>query len=55
MYLSTVTRPDMAFTISRLASGFQRPTKGLWERVKRALRYLNGSTHILGIGGQINP
>ncbi len=43
MYLSTVTRPDIAFTVGRLASGFSKPTKGLWERTKRALRYLNGS------------
>ncbi len=43
MYLSTATRPGMAFTVGRLASGFHRPTRGLWERAKRALRYLNGS------------
>ncbi len=43
MYLSTVTRPDIAFVVGRLASGVSKPTKELWERVKRVLRYVNGS------------
>ncbi len=43
MYLSTMTRPDLSFTVGRLASGFQKPTKGHWERTKRDLRYLNGT------------
>ncbi len=43
MYLSTVTRPDIAFAVGRLASGASKPTKELWERVKRVLRYVNGS------------
>ncbi len=54
MYLSTVTRPDIAFVVGRLASGVSKPTKGLWERVKRVLRYLNGSkdAHIKYTGHQ---
>ncbi len=43
MYLNTMTRPDLVFMASRLASGFQKPTKGQWERMKRALCYLNGT------------
>ncbi len=43
MYLSTMTRPDLAFAVGRLASGIQKPTRGQWERTKRVLRYLNGT------------
>ncbi len=43
MYLSTVSRPDIAFAVGRLAAGFREPTTGLWERAKRVLRYINGS------------
>ncbi len=42
MYLSTVTRPDIAYAVGRLSSGSSSPTRGLWERKKRLLRYLNG-------------
>ncbi len=49
MYLSTMKMPDLTFTVGRLTSGFNKPTKGLWERAKRALRYLNGSrSHHIG-------
>ncbi len=43
MYLATITRPDIAYTIWRLSAGISSPTWGLWERMKRLLRYLNGS------------
>ncbi|MCP4314863.1 MAG: hypothetical protein GY789_02175, partial [Hyphomicrobiales bacterium] len=43
MYLSTMTRPDISFTVGRLASGASFPTRGLWERMKRLLRYLRGT------------
>ncbi len=56
MYLSTVKRPDLAFTVGRLASGFHKPTKGLWERAKRALRYLKGSkSHHIGYSRSSGP
>ncbi len=42
MYLSTVIRQNITFTVDRLAPRFRKPTKGLWERPTRALRYLNG-------------
>ncbi len=45
MYLSTITKPDIAFAVGRVASGMTAPTKGLWVRVKRILRYLSGTVH----------
>ncbi len=42
-YLSNGTRPDLAWAVARLASGISAPTKGERERVKRVLRYLNGT------------
>ncbi len=45
MYLSTITRPDISFAVGRAASGMSAPTKGLWMRVKRILRYLSGTTN----------
>ncbi len=43
MYLSTMTRPNIAFAVGRLATGASIPTRGLWERMKRLLRYLRGT------------
>ncbi len=43
MYLSTISRPDLAFAIGRLASGFKQPTVEMWERMKRVLKYLNAT------------
>ncbi len=48
MYLSTATRPDIAFVVGRLSSSMSAPTKGAWNRLKRVLKYLNG-TKKLGI------
>ncbi len=45
MYLSTVTRPDISFAVGRVASGMSAPTRGVWIRVKRILRYLSGTTN----------
>ncbi len=35
-----MTRPGLVFMVSRLASGFQKPTKGQWKRMKWAPCYL---------------
>ncbi len=43
MYLSTVARPDIALAMGRLACGMTTPTCQQWERLKRVLRYLNGT------------
>ncbi len=51
MYLSTATRPDITFAVGRLSSSMSAPTKGAWNRLKRVLKYLNG-TRELGISYQ---
>ncbi len=46
MYLATITRPDIAYTIGRLSARISCPTRGLWERMKHLLSYLNGSKNL---------
>lgn len=41
-YLS-LTHPDIAFCVNRLAQFMHKPTTDHWTAVKRVLRYLNGS------------
>ncbi len=43
MYLSTATRPDIAYAVGKLSAAVSEPTKGAWDRLKRLLRYLNGT------------
>ncbi len=43
MYLSTGTRPDIAFAVSNVAKFSSNPTKQHWTAVKRILRYLKGT------------
>ena len=43
LYLSTKTRPDIAFAVSIAARFCASPTKEHWTAVKRILRYLNGT------------
>ena len=43
LYLSTKTRPDIAFAVSITARFCASPTKEHWTAVKRILRYLNGT------------
>ncbi len=45
-YLANGTRPDLAWAVNRTASGMAAPTKGKWERIKRLLRYLNGTKNL---------
>ncbi len=46
MYLANCTGPDLSFAVGRLASCMKTPCHRDWERVKRFLRYINGtSTH----------
>jgi hypothetical protein len=47
-YLTSGTRPDLAYTASMLGQYSHAPTKPQWEAVQYALRYLNG-TRDLGI------
>ena len=43
LYLSTGTRPDIAFAVSNVAKFSSNPTKQHWTAVKRILRYLKGT------------
>ncbi len=45
-YLANGTRPDLTWAVSRLASEISSPSKGAWERIKRLLRYLNGTKEL---------
>src|SRR4051812_40217977 len=44
MYVMMATRPDLAFTMSRLSKFFDCPTKVHAAAAKRVLRYLRGTT-----------
>ncbi len=46
MYLSNTTRPDITFTVGRLASALKEPTVGDRVRVKRLLKYLCGTRDV---------
>ncbi len=46
MYLSNCTRPDIAFTVGRLAAAMKQPTVGDRMRMKRLLRYLCGTRNV---------
>ena len=43
LYLSTQTRPDIAYAVSSVARYCANPTKDHWTAVKRILRYLKGT------------
>ena len=43
LYLSTRTRPDIAFAVSTLAKFTSRPTVAHWTAVKHLLRYIAGT------------
>jgi hypothetical protein len=45
MYLMTATRPDLAFTMSRLSKFFEAPTEVHANAAKRVLRYLKGTAN----------
>ncbi|KAG5462834.1 MAG: hypothetical protein BJ554DRAFT_3319 [Olpidium bornovanus] len=43
MWLATMTRPDLAFTVSFLSRFVASPSVKHWGAVKKALRYLAGT------------
>jgi hypothetical protein len=43
MYLATSTRPDIAYTLSKLACFNSKPGKVHWTAVKHLFRYLKGT------------
>ena len=46
VYLSTRTRPDIAFAVSNVARFCSKPTKEHWTAIKRIMRYLRGTTNL---------
>lgn len=46
LYLSTGTRPDIAFAVSDVAKFSANPTQRHWTGVKRILRYLKGTSDL---------
>lgn len=45
-WLSTCTRPDIAFATNRLASYNNAPSEAHWKALKRILRYLKGTLNV---------
>ncbi len=45
-YLANGTRPDLSWAVSILASEISFPSRSGWERMKRLLRYLNGTKEL---------
>lgn len=43
MYLSTSTRPDLAYAVGTLARFSSKPNRSHWTAAKRVLRYLRGT------------
>lgn len=43
IYLSTCTRPDISFVVSKLSQHFDDPTEEHWSTVKHVFRYLKGT------------
>ena len=43
LYLSTKTRPDIAYAVSDVARFCGDPTEAHWVAVKRIMRYLRGT------------
>ena len=46
LYVSTGTRPYIAFAVSMVAKFSSKPTKQHWQGVKRILRYLKGTADL---------
>ena len=55
LYLSTKTRPDIAYAVCSVARFCSQPTKRHWTAVKRILRYLRGTSNLGLIYREDNP
>ena len=52
-YLSTISRPDISFAVSKLASFNKNPSVTHWNQAKRVIRYLKGTPDFkLTFGGR---
>ena len=45
LYLSTKTRPDIAYAVGNVARFTAKPMKQHWSAVKRMMRHLNSTTN----------
>jgi len=53
IYLTTCTRPDIAYAVSKVSEHLKDPTEKDWIAVKRILRYLKGTQDVgLVFGGK---
>lgn len=46
MFLMVGTRPDLSFTVGRLAQSCEQPRQSDWNAVKRVLRYVQGTKNV---------
>ena len=46
LYVSTKTRPDIAYAVSSITCFCAKPSKEHWTAVKRILRYLKGMSNL---------
>lgn len=44
MYLSVATRPDITYAVNKISQFLEQPTKAHWNKVKRILKYLKGTS-----------
>lgn len=45
-YLMVATRPDIAYAVGVVSRNLEKPTRNDWNKVKRILRYLKGTTSL---------
>lgn len=43
IYLSSCTRPDLSYVVSKLSKYLSKPTEEQWITVKHVLKYLKGT------------
>lgn len=43
IYLTSCTRPDLSYVVSKLSQYFNEPTEEQWTTVKHVLKYLKGT------------
>lgn len=46
MYLMRATRPDLSYSVNTCSRHQSKPTKQLWTKLKRILRYLKSTIHL---------
>nr|VWO99577.1 Uncharacterized protein [Ganoderma boninense] len=52
MYIAVTTRPDIAYTVHRLAKYMANPGRAHWEALKRLVRYLIGTRDLWLVYGR---